>query len=39
MPLPKKIWKISRFDEGVGNLNRPGMFWWSQGLDFESSPP
>lgn len=39
MALPKKIWKISRFDKGVGNLNRPGMFWWSQGLDFESSPP
>ena len=39
MALPKKIWKISRFDKGVGNVNAPGMFWWSQGLDFESSPP
>lgn len=39
MALPKKIWKISRFDKGVGNVNAPGMFWWTQGLDFESSPP
>lgn len=39
MALLKKIWKLSRFDKGVGNVNAPGMFWWSQGLDFESSPP
>jgi len=39
MALPKKIWKLSRFDKGVGNVNAPGMYWWSQGLDFESSPP
>lgn len=39
MALAKKIWKMSRFDKGLGNLNADGMFWWSQGLDFESSPP
>lgn len=39
MALPKKIWKVSRFNRGIGNLNAEGMFWWSQGLDFESSPP
>lgn len=39
MALAKKIWKISKFDKGVGNINTEGMFWWAQGLDFESSPP
>lgn len=39
MSLAKKIWKISRFHLGLGNLNAEGMFWWSQGLDFEASPP
>ena len=39
MALPKKIWKISEFDKGVGNFNSPGMFWWAQGLDFDFTPP
>lgn len=39
MALAKKIWKISRFDKGVGNLNAEGMFWWAQGLDFDFTPP
>ncbi|MBI5369820.1 hypothetical protein HZA85_01330, partial [Candidatus Uhrbacteria bacterium] len=39
MALPKKIWKTSQFDKGVGNFNEPGMFWWSQGLDFDFTPP
>ncbi len=39
MALPRKIWKTSRFDKGLGNLNADGMFWWAQNLDFESSPP
>jgi hypothetical protein len=39
MSLPKKIWKMSRFDKGVGNLNAEGMFWWAQGLDFDFTPP
>ena len=39
MPLPKKIWKISRYDKGVGNFNSEGMFWWTQNLDLEATPP
>ncbi len=39
MALPKKIWKISRFDKGMGNYNAEGMFWWAQGLDFDFTPP
>ncbi|MBI3421209.1 MAG: hypothetical protein HY006_04035 [Candidatus Sungbacteria bacterium] len=39
MALPKKIWKISRFDKGIGNINAEGIFWWAQGLDFEATPP
>ncbi len=39
MSLPRKIWEISSFDKGVGNYNIPGMFYWSQGLDFDFSAP
>lgn len=39
MPLPRKIWKISRYDKGVGNFNAEGMFWWTQNLDLEATPP
>ncbi len=39
MALPRKIWKISRFDKGLGNYNAEGMFWWAQGLDFDFTPP
>lgn len=39
MALAKKIWKMSRFDKGMGNVNADGMFWWAQNLDFESSVP
>lgn len=39
MALPKKVWKNSRFDKGLGNLNGEGMFWWSQNLDLEKTPP
>ena len=39
MSLPKKVWKNSRFDKGLGNLNGEGMFWWSQNLDLEKTPP
>ena len=39
MSLAKKIWKISRFEKGIGNLNADGMFWWAQNLDLESSAP
>lgn len=39
MPLPKKIWTLSKFDKGLGNYNAEGMFWWAQGLDFDFTPP
>ena len=39
MALPKKVWKNSRFDKGLGNLNGESMFWWSQNLDLEKTPP
>lgn len=39
MALPKKIWKISRFDKGIGNVNADGMFWWAQNIDLEATPP
>jgi len=39
MSLPKKVWKQSRFDKGLGNLNAEGMFWWAQNLDLEKTPP
>jgi hypothetical protein len=39
MALPKKVWKTSRFEKGLGNLNTEGNFWWSQNLDLEKTPP
>lgn len=39
MSLPKKVWKQSRFEKGLGNLNAEGMFWWAQNLDLEKTPP
>ncbi len=39
MSLPKKVWQKSRFEKGLGNLNAEGMFWWSQNLDLETTPP
>ena len=39
MALPKKVWKKSRFEKGLGNLNAEGMFWWAQNLDLEKTPP
>lgn len=39
MALAKKIWKISKFDKGVGNYNTDGMFWWAQGLEMDFNPP
>jgi hypothetical protein len=39
MALPKKVWKKSRFEKAIGNLNSDGMFWWSQNIDLEKTPP
>jgi len=39
MSLPKQIWKSSRFHKGISNLNAEGTFWFSNGLEFDQSPP
>lgn len=39
MALPKKVWKISRFHQGISNFTKDGFFWFSQCLEFDFFAP